>query len=79
MIARIDRRLVVLFLIACPLWCADTIIWDRTHHSAVFHETRNYRIFLPADYESSQKRYPVIYWFHGYGERYNKGIVGKGL
>ena len=28
--------------------------------------TRSYRVFLPPAYPSSQKRYPVIYWFHGY-------------
>src|SRR5947207_5163842 len=50
---------------------ATAIILDRTHESQVFHETRHYRIFLPPDYETSGKRYPVVYFFHGYGERYN--------
>jgi poly(3-hydroxybutyrate) depolymerase len=50
----------------------DALILDRTHESRIFHETRHYRIFLPPAYESSTIRYPVIYWFHGYGERYNK-------
>lgn len=27
---------------------------------------RTYRVFLPAAYAASQKRYPVIYWFHGF-------------
>lgn len=60
-----------------PVWAADAIVLDRTHESRVFHETRHYRVFLPPDYESSKQRYPVIYWFHGYGERYNKGPVNK--
>lgn len=34
-------------------------------------ETRSYRVFLPPTYATSQKRYPVIYWYHGYGERFN--------
>jgi pimeloyl-ACP methyl ester carboxylesterase len=56
---------------------AQTLILDRTHFSQVFHETRHYRIFLPSGYEATSKRYPVIYWFHGFGERYNKGPAGK--
>ena len=28
--------------------------------------TRSYRVFLPPAYAGSGKRYPVIYWFHGY-------------
>ena len=51
---------------------APAIILDRTHESQVFHETRHYRIFLPPDYETSGKRYPVVYFFHGWGERYNQ-------
>jgi len=35
---------------------------------------RHFRIFLPGDYGTSTKRYPVIYWFHGYSERYNKPV-----
>lgn len=27
---------------------------------------RRYRVFLPASYSASQRRYPTIYWFHGY-------------
>ena len=46
---------------------ATAIILDRTHESQVFHETRHYRIFLPPDYETSGKRYPVVYFFHGHG------------
>lgn len=54
---------------------ADAIILDRTHFSQVFGETRNYRIFLPPEYDTSGKRYPVIYWFHGWSERFNKPVA----
>ena len=33
-----------------------------------------FRLFLPGDYGTSGKRYPVIYWFHGYSERYNQPV-----
>ncbi|HXB71203.1 MAG TPA: alpha/beta hydrolase-fold protein [Candidatus Acidoferrales bacterium] len=55
---------------------ATAIVLDRTHESQVFHETRHYRIFLPPDYETSGKRYPVVYFFHGWGERYNQCSAG---
>lgn len=61
---------------AAGAWAATATILDRTHESEVFHETRHYRIFLPPDYETSGKRYPVIYFFHGYSERYNQCIAG---
>ncbi|HEY1342726.1 MAG TPA: alpha/beta hydrolase-fold protein [Bryobacteraceae bacterium] len=53
------------------------IIQDLTHFSQVMGENRAYRIFLPPAYASSQRRYPVIYWFHGYGERFNNSANGR--
>ena len=38
---------------------------DKSHFSKVFNREKTYRIFLPDDYGTSQKRYPVIYYFHG--------------
>ncbi|HEU5146282.1 MAG TPA: alpha/beta hydrolase-fold protein, partial [Chryseosolibacter sp.] len=46
-------------------------IVDARHYSNVFGEMRNYRVFLPPSYEeNSSKRYPVIYFFHGWSQRY---------
>ena len=64
-------RRVAVGLFALPLGSADAIVLDRTHESGVFHETRHYRIILPPAYDSSSIRYPVIYWFHGYGGRFD--------
>lgn len=52
--------------------CAQGVtILDKTHYSSVLGENRNYRIFLPADYGSQPgKRYPVIYYYHGWSQRY---------
>jgi enterochelin esterase-like enzyme len=52
------------------------VIQDLSHASQVFGEQRAYRVFLPPAYAASQKRYPVIYWFHGYGERFNNPANG---
>lgn len=46
-------------------------ITDSRHYSHVFGEMRNYRIFLPPGYhEHPEKQYPVIYYFHGWSQRY---------
>jgi enterochelin esterase-like enzyme len=41
---------------------------DHTHFSKAFNREKPYRIFLPENYNSTQKKYPVVYFFHG-----NKG------
>ncbi|MGZ8558616.1 MAG: alpha/beta hydrolase, partial [Chitinophagaceae bacterium] len=50
---------------------SDVTIIDSGHYSSVFGETRNYRIFLPPGYfDNPQKKYPVIYFMHGWSQRY---------
>jgi hypothetical protein len=39
---------------------------EQTHQSVVMNSPRVYRQFLPASYKTPAKRFPVIYWFHGY-------------
>ena len=43
---------------------------DRTFDSRIFAQPRHYRLFLPAGYAESSRRYPVIYYFHGHSDRY---------
>ncbi|HYW46332.1 MAG TPA: alpha/beta hydrolase-fold protein [Bryobacteraceae bacterium] len=45
---------------------APAIVRDLTHFSQVMNATRAYQAILPPNYAASQKRYPVIYWLHGY-------------
>ncbi|HEY2017912.1 MAG TPA: alpha/beta fold hydrolase [Bryobacteraceae bacterium] len=45
---------------------APAVVQDLTHFSQVMNTTRSYQALLPPAYASSQKRYPVIYWLHGY-------------
>lgn len=53
-------------------------ITDASHYSNVFGEMRHYRVFLPSDYwEQPQKRYPVIYFYHGWSQRYFGSIESK--
>ena len=53
--------------------------FDRTHNSKVFGEARHYRIILPPGYETSGKRYPVIYYFHGHSDRYTVEKYDNGM
>ena len=49
----------------------DVTIIDSRHYSWNFGETRNYRIFLPPHYfDNPTKKYPVIYFMHGWSQRY---------
>lgn len=43
---------------------------DRTHDSRIFGQPRHYRLFLPGDYATSSRTYPVVYYFHGHSDRY---------
>ena len=53
-------------------------IVDEYHYSSVFAGNRTYRIFLPPGYQKKTgTRYPVIYFFHGWAQRYF-GSVGEG-
>jgi len=54
---------------------ASPTYFDKTFNSNVFDGPRNYRIFLPPNYEadeqeSGENRYPVIYYCHGHSDRY---------
>lgn len=53
----------------------NVTIIDSHHFSTAFGENRNYRIFLPQSYSDNTlgnpaKRYPVIYFYHGWSQRY---------
>jgi predicted alpha/beta superfamily hydrolase len=61
-----------------PFGAARQPFFDRTHLSKVFGEARHYRIFLPPDYETSKKAYPVIYYCHGHSDRYTLERYDKG-
>jgi poly(3-hydroxybutyrate) depolymerase len=66
-------KFAVIFLlcfISIPAFSQPAEIIDSRHYSNVFGESRNFRIFLPPGYADKQKRFPVIYFFHGWGQRY---------
>lgn len=68
------RRALLNLTLACVAAAqTEPRIEDKKHFSSVFGEERNYRVFLPAGYDANTTdRYPVIYFFHGWSERYNR-------
>ncbi len=53
------------------LFCNAQAFKDVAFYSDAFQTKRWYRIYLPKNYvQDTDKRYPVIYYFHGYGGRY---------
>ena len=69
--------LVVLFFACCFPGGKNTYYEDRSHFSKVFDHQKSYRIYLPDDYDTSGKSYPVIYFFHGWGGRHFKDDNAK--
>ena len=43
---------------------------DLSHPSKVFGTNKYYRLYLPDAYQKSNERFPVIYFFHGWGGRH---------
>jgi hypothetical protein len=62
---------ICLLFFSRNLFAGDVTIIDSRHYSNVFGEIRNFRVFLPPGYyENPLKRYPVIYFYHGWSQRY---------
>jgi pimeloyl-ACP methyl ester carboxylesterase len=64
------RISILFFTFASTVMAGQQPFYDRTHESRVLGEPRHFRIFLPPDYETSGKAYPVVYYFHGHSDRY---------
>ncbi|GEP97053.1 alpha/beta hydrolase [Chitinophaga cymbidii] len=50
---------------------------DLTHNSRVFGHPKTYRLYLPEGYDADNRRYPVVYFFHGWGGRHFKDDNAK--
>jgi hypothetical protein len=58
------RRLLTGLLVLCAAHAQG--FQDFTHFSQVMGADRAYRVYFPAGYSQGQKRFPVIYWLHGF-------------
>jgi enterochelin esterase-like enzyme len=47
-------------------WGVGKVLEEKTVRSAILHKDVRYTIYLPADYASSERTYPVVYLLHGY-------------
>jgi len=79
---RIRQTVSLLFLLIFELFCDGYSLkaqpyQDVTHYSQVFNKQKTYRLYLPDNYKLSVKKYPVIYFFHGWGGRYYKDDSAK--
>jgi len=79
---RIRRPIFLLILLIIELFCDGYCLkaqpfQDVTHYSQVFGKQKTYRLYLPDNYKLSDKKYPVIYFFHGWGGRYYKDDSAK--
>ncbi len=65
-----SRLFLIIFIIAPALLIAQTgKVSDKlTMQSEILNMERNYAIYLPPDYESSERSYPVLYLLHGGGD-----------
>jgi len=68
-------------LVLCHLACTSQDnqppYQDLTHFSEVFGTKKYYRLYLPEGYHTTEKSYPVIYFFHGWGGRHYKDDNAK--
>lgn len=55
-----------LLLLLTLIWQNPPTVRDFSHPSQVLGGDRRYVAVVPPSYETSQKRYPVLYWFYGY-------------
>ncbi len=47
-------------------WANGKVLEEKSVRSTILHKDVRYSIYLPADYQSSDRSYPVVYLLHGY-------------
>lgn len=66
---RIGTALLALLLVVTPLAAqSGTVRDDLSLPSRILGGERKYAVYLPPDYETSQRSYPVLYLLHGGGD-----------
>ena len=67
------RKIILTFLtfavIGVQLWAQQGKVFDKlSMKSSILNSERHFAIYLPPDYESSSRDYPVLYLLHGAGD-----------
>ena len=55
-------------MLAINLFAGGRVIESIEMKSKILNSSVNYSVYLPADYETSQRSYPVVYLLHGGGD-----------
>ena len=67
------KKIILTFLtfavIGVQLWAQQGKVFDKlSMKSSILNSERHFAIYLPPDYESSSRDYPVLYLLHGAGD-----------
>lgn len=71
---------VLVFSIPCLIYSCqqrESMYSFHSHFSQAFNKDKNYTLYLPKGYDSSNNTYPVVYFFHGWGGRNFKSVDGS--
>ena len=68
---RIERFTLIAIFIMANLGAQTGVVYDDLKHSStILGQDRHYAIYLPPDYETSSRSYPVLYLLHGAGDNH---------
>ena len=60
---------IFVLLTSTPLISQESKVFDNlTLESKILNQERTYAVYLPNDYDSSERSYPVLYLLHGLGD-----------
>lgn len=65
------KNIVLFLILTLPILCSaqtSKVFDNLSMKSAILKMDRKYAIYLPPDYETSQRSYPVLYLLHGGGD-----------
>ncbi len=66
------KKTIILPILLLPAFCLNAqtgkVMDNLSMKSQILSMDRKYAIYLPPDYETSQRSYPVLYLLHGYGD-----------
>jgi enterochelin esterase-like enzyme len=65
---------VILLLPVLAFAESGSVFDDLSMNSEILNMERKYAVYLPPDYESSQRSYPVLYLLHGGGDDHSGWI-----
>jgi enterochelin esterase-like enzyme len=66
---KIKWVMIIPFFVITMVVAQQGKVYDKlTMNSSILKSTRNYAVYLPPDYETSNRSYPVLYLLHGAGD-----------